>query len=81
MPFADTGLAMFGQMALDLGPLADPPGILLVLVILAVVVLVGRFVMAMAWRLIVIGVVVVATLWVLGILGFETGILSLLPTG
>lgn len=62
---------------LQLGPLASPPGILVGLIVLALVVLVGRVVLALAWRLLIIAVVVLAVLWILGILGFETGILSL----
>ena len=55
---------------LQLGPLASPPGILATLVILALIVLVGRFLLSLAWRLLVIAIVVVVVLWVLGVLGF-----------
>ncbi|MEF8852848.1 MAG: hypothetical protein V5A44_07145 [Haloarculaceae archaeon] len=51
--------------------LTSPLGILAVLVVLAVVVLVGRFVLKVAWRLVVIGIIVVATLYILGLLGFS----------
>ena len=60
--------------AQGLGPLASPPALLVGLVILAVVVLVGRVVLAVAWRLVLVGIVVVALLWLLGILGFQTGV-------
>lgn len=59
-----------------LGPLASPPGILVWLVILAVVLILGRFVLALAWRLVVIAVIVLTILWLLGILGFEFGVFS-----
>jgi len=51
--------------------LTSPLGVLGVLVALAVVILVGRFVLSMAWRLVVIGIVVVAGLYVLSLLGFS----------
>jgi len=52
------------------GPLASPLGVLAVLVALALVVLVGRFVLKVAWRLVVIGIIVVGTLYILSLLGF-----------
>jgi hypothetical protein len=59
---------------LQAGPLdsllADPMGQLLVgLVVLAVVVLVGRFVLAVAWKLIVVAAVVVAAVSAVGVVG------------
>ncbi len=57
-----------------LGPLASPPGIIVWLVILAVVLLIGRVLLAIAWRLIVIAVVILTVLWLLGILGFGIGV-------
>jgi hypothetical protein len=54
---------------LQLGPLGSPPALLVGLVLLALVVLVGRVVLAVAWRLVVIALVVVAVLWILGTLG------------
>ena len=58
--------------ALVLGPLqlgglfAGPFGQLLVgLVVLAVVLVVGRFVLNVAWRLVTVAIVVVAVLWLL----------------
>ena len=59
---------------LQAGPLAsllaDPMGQLLVgLVVLAVVVLVGRFVLAVAWKLLVVAAVVVAAVYALGVFG------------
>lgn len=64
-------------MLQGLGPLASPPGILVGLVILAAILLVGRLLLSLAWRLVVIAAVAVAVLWILGILGFQFGILGL----
>lgn len=66
------GLAPVAQ---GLGPLASPPGLLVALVVLAVVLLVGRVVLALAWRLVLLAIAAVAVLWLLGVLGFQTGIL------
>lgn len=62
------------QGLFDLGPLATPAGILGVLVVLAIIILVGRFVLSMAWRLVTIAIVVVGTLYILSLLGFGLGI-------
>lgn len=56
--------------ASGLGPLASPLGILGILVVLAAVIVVGRFLLSLAWRLVVVGIIVVGTLYVLGLLGF-----------
>jgi hypothetical protein len=65
--------------ALQLGPLGSPPGLLVAVVVLALVVLVGRVVLAVAWRLVLIALVVLVVLWVLAGLGFETGVFWLAP--
>jgi hypothetical protein len=59
----------------SLGPLAEPPALLIGLVLLAAILIVGRIVMAIAWRLLLIAIGVVVGLWVLSLLGFQTGIL------
>ncbi|MFC7019626.1 MULTISPECIES: hypothetical protein [Haloarcula] len=56
---------------LQLGQFTSPPALLVGLVALAVVLLVGRVVMKVAWRLVVLAIIAVAALWVLGILGFQ----------
>ena len=56
---------------LDAGVLTSPVGLLGVLIALAVVILVGRFVLSVAWRLVVIGIVVVAGLYALSLLGIS----------
>ncbi|WP_436927356.1 hypothetical protein [Halosimplex amylolyticum] len=67
---------MLSALALQsgLGPLASPVGILAVLVVLAAIILIGRFLLSLAWRLVVIGIIVVGTLYILGLLGFGLGI-------
>ena len=57
-----------------LGPLGSPPGLLVWVVIIAVIVLVGRLVLAVAWKLVVIAAIVLSALWILGMLGFEFGV-------
>jgi len=57
-------------LASHLGLLLSPAGLLGVLVVLAVVIFVGRFLLSMAWRLVVIGIIVVGTVYILGLLGF-----------
>jgi hypothetical protein len=64
-------LQAFGVGPLQIGGfLTSPLGILAVLVALALVVLVGRFILKVAWRLVIIGIIVVGTLYILGLLGF-----------
>lgn len=65
---------MLVPLAQGLGPLADPPALLVGLVVLALVILVGRAFLAIAWRLLLIAIIVLATLWILGILGFTVGV-------
>ena len=63
-------------LPLQLGPLGSPPGILLTLLVIAAVLLVGRLFLSLAWKLVVVGVLVVATLWLLGALGFSLGVIQ-----
>jgi hypothetical protein len=67
-------LPVTSAVAQSLGPLASPLGVLGLLVVLAVVVLIGRYLLAVAWRLILIAIAVVGTLYVLGLLGFSVGV-------
>ncbi len=60
---------------LQLSPFLSPPGILGTLIILALVLLVGRFLLSLAWRLVLIAIAVVIGLWLLGALGSGLGIL------
>lgn len=62
---------------LQAGPLTSPPALLLGVAALAVIILVGRFFLAMAWKLVIIALLALTVLWILGILGFETGIFGL----
>ena len=58
-------------IALQLGPLGSPPALVVGLVVLAAIVLVGRVVLAVAWRLVLIALAIATVLWVLGVLGFS----------
>ncbi|MFB6308501.1 MAG: hypothetical protein ABEH35_04150 [Haloarculaceae archaeon] len=49
---------------------ASPPLVLVGLLALAAVILVGRFLLHLAWRLVLIGIVVVGVLWLLGLFTF-----------
>ncbi len=52
------------------GPLGSPLGQLLIaLAVVALVIVVGKFVLSLAWRLVTIGVVVVAGLYLLSTIG------------
>jgi hypothetical protein len=55
---------------LQLGSLS-PPSLLVGLLAIAVVLLVGRLVMKVAWRLVIIAIIAVAVLWILGIFGVQ----------
>jgi hypothetical protein len=62
-------MGLASQTVLQGGSLGSPPALLLGLLALAVVVFVGRVVLAIAWRLVIIALVVVAALWILGLVG------------
>jgi hypothetical protein len=62
---------MLSAVALQLDVLTQPVGILGVLILLAAIILVGRFLLSMAWRLVIIGIIVVGTLYILSVLGFS----------
>lgn len=55
---------------LQLGGIGSLPAVLVGLVLIAVVLLVGRLVMKVAWRLVIIAIIAVGTLWLLSLLGF-----------
>ncbi|WP_436930531.1 hypothetical protein [Halosimplex halobium] len=61
---------MLNALALQLDVLTQPVGILGVLVLLAAIILIGRFLLSMAWRLVIIGIIIVGTLYILSVLGF-----------
>ena len=56
---------------LQLGGIGTVPAVLIGLILVALVLLVGRVVMKVAWRLVIIGIIAVGTLWILGLLGFS----------
>lgn len=55
---------------LQLGGIGTVPALLAGLVLIAVVMIVARIVMKVAWRLVIIAIIAVGTLWLLGVLGF-----------
>lgn len=52
-----------------LGSFTSPPAIVATLLVLLVVIIVGRFLLGVAWKLVVVGLLVVVALWALGALG------------
>ena len=52
-----------------LGALGTVPAILLGLLALAAVILVGRFLMNVAWKLVVVATIVVGVVWLFGLVG------------
>jgi hypothetical protein len=58
-------LLQFGGLPLPRGPLGS---LLVALVVIALVLVVGRFVLQVAWRLVTIAIVVVGLLWLLSVL-------------
>jgi hypothetical protein len=61
------------RLLLQLDALSSPPGIIVTLLLIAAVIVVGRFVLALAWKLIWIVIAVVVVLWLLGIVGSGFG--------
>jgi len=51
------------------GPFTSPPVLVGTLVLLLAIVLVGRFLMGVAWKILLIALAVVVALWALGALG------------
>lgn len=55
--------------ALLLGPITSPPALVAMLVFLLLVLFVGRILIGLAWRLVLIALAVVVALWLLGVVG------------
>ncbi len=51
------------------GALLSPPALVFFLIVVLVVLVIGRMVLALAWRLVWIALAVVFVLWLLGALG------------
>ncbi len=68
-----TGMSLTA-LALQSGSLTSPPALLVGVALLAIILLVGRIIMKIAWKLVIIALIALAVLWILGILGFQTGI-------
>lgn len=58
-------------MLLQLGGIGTLPAVLAGLVALLVVILIGRLVLKVAWRLVIIATIAVGVLYVLGLLGIN----------
>jgi hypothetical protein len=58
---------------LQMGGIGTVPAILVGLVLIAIVMVVARIVMKVAWRLVIIAIIAVSVLWLLGLLGFGMG--------
>lgn len=54
---------------LVIGSFTSPPAIVATLVVLLLILVVGRFLIGIAWKLVLIALVVVIALWALGALG------------
>lgn len=55
--------------ALFLGPFTAPPVLIGTLIVLLLILFVGRVLIGLAWRLVLIALAVVVVLWILGALG------------
>lgn len=63
-----TSLSILGT-ALFIGPFTAPPVLIGTLLVLLLVLVVGRVLIGLAWRLVLIALAVVIGLWLLGVLG------------
>lgn len=67
-----TGISPLGA-ALFLGPFTAPPVLIGTVIVLLLVFVVGRVLIGLAWRLVLIALAVVIGLWLLGALGTGFG--------
>lgn len=70
-----TGVSLF------LGPFTAPPVLIGTLLVLLLVLVVGRVLIGLAWRLVLIALAVVVGLWILGALGTVVNVLWVFPGG
>lgn len=61
-------VSYLGQ-SLFLGPFTGPPVLIGTLVVLLLILVIGRVLIGLAWRLVLIALAVVVGLWILGALG------------
>ena len=54
------------MLPVQLGPIGSPPALLVGLVALALVLFVGRILLSLAWRLVLIAAIAVTVLWLVG---------------
>lgn len=57
------------MLPLQLGAIASLPGIVGTLIIVAIAIFVGRIVLSVAWKVVLVALVVAVVLWFLGLLG------------
>ena len=67
--------ALLPSLLQSLGPLGGPKTLLVGVAILIAFLIVGRVLLAIAWRVVLIVIAAVVVLWILGMLGFQTGLL------
>jgi hypothetical protein len=58
-----------GSLVLQVGPPGQLPAILLGLVVLALIIAVGRLFLKVAWKLVLVALIIVGVLWLLGLFG------------
>lgn len=61
--------ATFQGSTLLIGPFTAPPVLIGTLIVLLVIVVIGRVLLGLAWRLVLIALAVVIGLWLLGLIG------------
>lgn len=68
---------MLPALPMQMDALATLPGILMTLIVIAVVILVARVVLSVAWKIVLVAVLVAAALWIVGLLGPVSDMLGL----
>lgn len=65
-----------GFTPLFAGPFTAPPVLIGTLIVLLIILVIGRVLIGVAWRLVLIALAVVVALWVLGVLGSVLNIIG-----
>jgi type IV secretory pathway VirB6-like protein len=74
---AERPMSELAVLPLQFGALGTLPGILTTLVVVAVVILVARVLLSIAWRIVIVVAVIAAILWILGLLGPLSSLLGI----
>lgn len=69
-----TGIGLL-EAVLLLGPFTAPPALIGTVIVLLLVLVVGRLLIGLAWRLVLIALAVIIGLWLLGALGTGFGLI------